>query len=118
VLVGVASIDKNLITTMGSIMSYQQDDQTMGNEKGRRSVSPVAVIPSDEVIQTTSTTNADSTLFDSSEIVTLKVGNHTFTTSRSTLCSVPSYLEAMMSGRHTVGSKMKDGVYFIDRDGR
>lgn len=54
------------------------------------------------------------------EIVKLDVGGFKFTTSRSTLCSVPgSHLEAMFSGRHPMGALLTDnGAYFIDRDGR
>jgi hypothetical protein len=71
---------------------------------------------------TTSTNNAISrhSLFNSTELVTLNVGGHSFTTTRSTLFSVPgSFLEAMFSGRHAFcAQQTADGAYFIDRDGR
>jgi BTB/POZ domain len=56
----------------------------------------------------------------SPELVVLNVGGHTFTTTRSTLFSVPgSFLEAMFSGRHAhCAHQTADGAYFIDRDGR
>lgn len=54
------------------------------------------------------------------KVVKLDVGGFKFTTSRTTLCSVPgSHLEAMFSGRHSMEElQTEDGSYFIDRDGR
>jgi hypothetical protein len=49
--------------------------------------------------------------------VKLQVGDHSFTTSRDTLCRVKgSMLEAMFSGRHAIKAE-EDGSVFIDRDG-
>jgi len=53
------------------------------------------------------------------EIVNLNVGGAAFTTTRTTLCSVPgSVLEAMFSGRHgNAALCTQDGTYVIDRPG-
>ena len=51
------------------------------------------------------------------DVITLNVGGTRFTTSRVTLMSEPSMLEAMFSGRHSLQAGA-DGSYFIDRDGR
>ena len=49
--------------------------------------------------------------------VTLNVGGHRFTTSRTLFARWPgSFLEVMFSGRHVMHTS-DDGSYFIDRDG-
>jgi len=55
--------------------------------------------------------------FQTSKIL-LDVGGHKFSTSRTTLTSVPdTYLASLFSGRFELTTDA-EGVYFIDRDGR
>jgi len=49
--------------------------------------------------------------------IKLDVGGHKFTTSKTTLTSVPdTYLNSLVSGRYLLSADA-DGMYFIDRDG-
>jgi len=62
--------------------------------------------------------SASTTEDSDEEIVVLDVGGYKFTTTRDTLCRIPSVLKEMFSGRHAKPARRnKDGSYVIDRDG-
>ena len=52
------------------------------------------------------------------DIVELRVGNHKFTTSIATLQRDPDSMLAAMFSKRFEPLKLKDGAYFIDRDGK
>jgi BTB/POZ domain len=98
---------------VAAVTPSTRDDSNTATTTPFDSIATTAAIPRQNLFPSSSSS-------PSAELVVLNVGGHTFTTTRSTLFSVPgSYLEAMFSGRHAhCAHQTVDGAYFIDRDGR
>jgi len=89
---------KNKVKVVSNILSQELDNIAYDEENFQNSLDKIKEIH-----------------FPREEIVSLNVGGKIFSTSKGTLMKVPSMLQAMFSGRHSLHPK-KDGTYFFDRD--